>query len=112
MLTFKQYLDSKDQLKNRLEQTPYSIREYEIKKYCSISLGENEQDKIIVGLKPKQKIIVEWLYTDINNPDIVGIKIQGRNTLNEDQQYKMYWSSEKMRKWLARYTREGIQNGF
>lgn len=110
ILTFKDYLESKEQLIEALKQTPYTIQEYEVRKYCSITVGPSKEQKQIVGLKPKQKIVVEWLYQDINNPKPISVCFKGVKTLTEDDQFKMFWSSEKMKKWISKHTKEGIQN--
>ena len=49
-LTFKQYLESKEQLLKAIENTPISLVEYEVKKYCNLSIGETEDDKELIGL--------------------------------------------------------------
>lgn len=110
-ITFKEYLDSKTQLIEALGQTPSNVLEYEIRKYCSISTGVNKDAKQVIGLKPKQKIIIEWLYEDINNPKVTTVCFKGVNDINEGQEFKLFWSSDKTRKWLSKNTKEGLQNG-
>lgn len=104
-LTFKQYLDSKDQLLKAIENTPVSIIEYEVSKYCSLTLGETEEDKQLVGLKPKHRVIVEWRYTSIDNPTPENIRIQGVKDVDEDESYNTFWSGTKLQKWLLRHTK-------
>lgn len=102
-LTFREYLDSKKQLRKAIEQTPVAVKEYEIRKYCSIALGETKEDAMNVALKPKQTIIVEWRYDNINDPTIISIKFKGVQAL--DEQYQTFWTSSKMKKWLGRHTK-------
>lgn len=104
-LTFKQYLDSKDQLLKAIENTPVSIVEYEVKKYCSLTIGEDEESKVIVGLKPKQKVIVEWHYTSVDNPTPEYVRLVGLKETDEAEKHDVFWSGVKLTKWLSRHTR-------
>lgn len=104
-LSFKQYLESKTQLRQAIDQTPVAVNEYEVRKYCSIALGESKDDAKIIGLKPKQKIIVEWRYDNINDPTIVNIKLQGVIALDETEEFETFWTTAKFKKWLARHTK-------
>jgi hypothetical protein len=106
-LSFKEYLQSKLQLRQAIEQTPRTVVEYEVRKYCSIALGENKEEGKIVGLKPKNKLIVEWRYDVINNPTIVYIKFKDVQALDEQEEFQTFWPSTKLKKWLSRHTREG-----
>lgn len=110
-LTFKQYLDSKQQLRQAIENTPVSIVEYEVRKYCSIAVGEAKEDSTLVGLKPKQKVVVEWRYDSMEDPTIVHIKFKDVKQLDEDEEHQMFWTSAKLKKWLARHTKEGQNHG-
>lgn len=104
-LTFKQYLDSKEQLLKAIENTPVSTVEYEVKKYCSLTLGESEDSKIIVSLKPKQKVIVEWHYNNVDNPTPEYVRLVGLKETDEDEKHDVYWTGSKLTKWLSRHTR-------
>lgn len=105
--TFKQYLDSKQQLLKAIENTPISIEEYEIKKYCSLVLGETEDEKSLVALKPKQKIVVEWEYTSVNDPTPNSIKFVGVKDVDQDERFSTFWSGNKLQKWLVRHAKRG-----
>ncbi len=110
-LTFKQYLDSKEQLLKAIENTPISVVEYEIRKYCNMTIGENETEKELISLKPRNNIIVEWRYDDINNPTPIAVKFKGLKTLDEGEQFPMFWSSSKLQKWLLRHAHQGVNHG-
>lgn len=110
-LTFKQYLESKEQLRKAIANVPTSILEYEIRKYCTISLGETEEEKITLSLKPKQKIIVEWRYDDIHDPSPETIKFVGVKDVDLDETYETFWSGNKLTKWLLRHATRGENNG-
>ena len=104
-LTFKQYLDSKDQLLKAIENTPVSIVEYEVSKYCSLTLGESEDSKMVINLKPKQKVILEWHYITIANPTPEYVRLVGLKETDEDEKHDVYWTGSKLTKWLSRHTR-------
>lgn len=105
-LTFKQYLESKEQLLKAIGNTPVSVVEYEVKKYCSLTLGESEEDKSLMSLKPKQKIIIEWRYTSVDNPTPEAIKFVGVKDVDEDEVHSTHWTGTKLQKWLVRHAKQ------
>lgn len=109
-LTFKQYLEGKEQLRKAIENTPMTIVEYEVRKYCSIAIGESKEDGMIVGLKPKQKLIIQWRYDNLENPTPDYVKFVGVTSLDEEQQ-PLFWSGQKLHKWLIRHAKEGQIHG-
>lgn len=110
-LTFKQYLDSKEQLLKAIENTPKAVYEYEVKKYCSLTLGETEEEKRLVGLKPKNRVVVEWRYDSIVDPTPETIRILGPKEIDEDEKFATFWSGSKLAKWLSRHAKQGENNG-
>lgn len=110
-VTFKQYLESKSQLLKAIENTPTAIVEYEVCKYCSLTIGESDDDKSLVGLKPKNKILIEWRYDNIDEPTPVSIKFIGSKDVDLDEQFNTFWSGNKLQKWLSRHAKEGQNNG-
>lgn len=102
-LTFRQYLESKDQLLKAIENTPVALVEYKVKKYCSLPVGETEDEKEVVGLKPQHKVIVEWRYDDINNPTPESIQIIGPTDIDDGERFATFWAGSKLRKWLMRH---------
>lgn len=111
-LTFKQYLDSKDQLLKAIENTPVSTAIYEVKKYCSLPLGEADDDKSLIGLRPKQTLVVEWHHISVENPTPNSIRVVGAKDIDENTIYDTEWSGSKLKKWLARHTSQGESNEF
>lgn len=111
-LTFKQYLESKEQLLKAIENTPTAIIEYEVKKYCSLTVGETEEEKQLIGLKPKHKIVVEWLYNSVHNPSPNSIRVVGPKDVNEDEKLLTFWSGTKLSKWLTRHATKEENNGY
>jgi hypothetical protein len=110
-LTFKEYLASKDQLRKAMENTPIAVIEYEVRKYCSLTIGESEDEKELVGLKPKQKVIVEWKYDNVDNPTPSSITFVGLKEVSEDEKHVTFWPGTKLQKWLSRHAKEGQNNG-
>lgn len=104
--TFKQYLESKEMLREAVKNTPQRSAEYLIRKYCKFPVGESKENNQYISLKPKQKIIVEWLYNDVYNPTIVNVKFDGLENISSEEEFQTYWSGMKLQKWLLRNTRE------
>jgi len=100
-ITFKEYLDSKERLREAIKQTPTQIVEYTVNKYCKFPVGENKEEKEYLSLKPKQTLIVEWHYEDINNPTPSSIKLKESEDI-----FSTYWNGKKLEKWLIRNTKE------
>lgn len=105
-LTFKQYLDSKKRLREAIKQTPVRKAEYVMRKYCKLPVGESKDDKLYVALKPKHKLIIEWNYRDIDNPDLVSISFENVDGISNEEDFESFWSDERFKKWLLRNTRE------
>lgn len=108
MLTFKDYLKSKETLREAVNDTPRQVSHYSVNKYCKLIVGESKDDKEQINLKPNQTIIVEWLYSDIDNPTPLKITFEGINTDIDASEYTSYWKSCKLQKWLIRNTRKEI----
>lgn len=104
-LTFKQYLEGKDQLKQAIHNTPVTIVEYEIRKYCTLSIGESNDEVRLVPLKPKHSIVVEWLHDNPSNPTPMNIRFIGIEEL--DEEHPVFWTGIKLKKWLDRHAKEG-----
>lgn len=111
-LTFKQYLESREQLLKAIEKIPTTIVEYEVRKYCTLPIGENDTEKETISLKPKHRIIVEWRYDDINNPTPLSLQfVGGIKNIDESEQYSIFWPGNKLQKWLVRHAQEGVNYG-
>lgn len=105
-LTFKDYLESKEKLREAVSKTPQRTASYNVRKYCKLIVGESKEAKDQVALKPNHKIVVEWLYTDVDNPTIVSMTFEGVKEVEPDQEYATYWEGSKLMKWLNRNTTE------
>lgn len=107
LISFGQYMASKQQLRDAANSTPHEVVEYTIKRYCKLIVGSDKSEKQQIPLKPKNKIKVEWLYLDVNNPRPMKIMFEGIECLEEDT-YKTYWKSEKLKQWLNKNAIEEI----
>jgi len=108
-LTFKEYLESKEKLREALRNTPQRNAQYIVRKYCKLVIGETKEEKEYINLKPNQTILIEWLYNDADNPTVLGIKFDGVRNVDSDDDYRTYWDGMKLQKWLLRNTREKTQ---
>lgn len=105
-LSFKEYLDSKQKLREAIEKTPRREAVYNVRKYCKLIIGESKEEKSQITLKPNQKISVDWLYENLDNPTPVSIKFAGIEDVDNSQPFETYWQGNKLLKWLARNTNE------
>ena len=101
-LTFKEYIESKEKLRRAIQETPVASTYYVVKKYCKIRIGESREYRSEVALKPKQTIIVEWRYDDINNPNPISITL---DDISQEEK-PIYWSGQKLKNWLSKNTIE------
>ena len=106
-LTFKEYLESKVKLREAVQNTPQRVARYNVRKYCKLVLGE-KTEKQYVNLKPKQHVLVEWLYDDEDKPTLVGIQFEGVAEVDPEDTFDTYRGGERLQKWLLRNTREEI----
>lgn len=109
-IPLKQYVDSKRQLLSAIERTPTSIMEYEIRKYCTIPLGE-EGEADVIALKPKHVVVVEWVYHDPQHPTPEKITVLDKDQRTVTENHEVFWSGDKLNKWLMRYAKSGISAG-
>lgn len=105
-LSFKEYLDSKRKLREALNRIPERTAQYTVRKYCKLVIGESKQDKRYIPLKPNQKIFVDWLYDNFDNPTIRSIHFEGVKDIDPQQQFGTLWEGYKLQDWLYRNARE------
>lgn len=106
-LSFKQYLASKEKLREAIKQTPIQIIEYTVKRYSKLPIGESKATREYVALCPKQKIFVEWEYTNIDDtPTPLSVSFAGVRDLLEGEQHSVLWDGDKLQEWLSKNTAE------
>jgi len=98
-LTFKEYINSKEQLIDSLKNEPVGVQNYVVSNYCKLSIGESIKDKNIQLLKPNDNIQVEWNYSNKESPDCIAIIIEGKS-------HDMYWKNEKIATWIKKNTKD------
>lgn len=98
-ISFSDYIRSKQQLREALQQDPIHTVTYEVRKYCRIPLGETKGSKEYYNLKPKQRISVKWKYSD---PDSIPEPMSVTIPLEEDtSNLSTFQSGERLLKWLS-----------
>lgn len=108
-LTFKEYLDTKQKLREAVENTPQRQARYKVRKYCKLVVGESKDEKQYISLKPKQTIVVEWMYNDFDNPTVMNIQFEDVKDVDSDSEYDTFWAGERLQRWLLRNTFEQNQ---
>lgn len=98
-LSFKDYIDSKNKLKEALGNIPVTKNSYEVIKYLKIPIIENGE-KIYLSLKPSDKLFVVWEYHDTTNMSPTPASI----LVNNEQYIKPSWSNAKIKKWFESNT--------
>lgn len=102
-LSFKEYLESKETLRDALKETPKTKVEYEVNKYCTFPIGDPATRQTI-KLKPRNKLLISWLHEDIKNPKALKVSFEGTDSDNTDEQPT--WSDTKLLKWLLNNTNQ------
>lgn len=101
-LSFKEYLSSKQKLRESILKTSHCSATYSITKYCRLPIIEDDI-KNIVSLKPNQFIIVEWFYENNNiTPIPISIIIEDATNNIDISTFNTTWSGNKLLKWLKK----------
>ena len=103
-LTFKQYLESKDQLLKAIGNRPIQIIEYQIDKYCSLEVGKHE-DRQVLQLRPKNKLVVEWQFESADDlkPTALSISVKDSSIIDPNLEFTPA-DNEKLIRWVTRHT--------
>ena len=104
-LSFKEYLDSKEQLKEAIARSPIQSHVYQITKYCKLAI-DIDGKKTEVYLKPKQTISVAWSYRDVHDANPTPITVSFHDTTNMDEidKYNFAWPANKVGTWIDNNT--------
>ena len=108
-LTFKEYIASKQQLREAVKSTPRQEITYTVRKYCKLVVGEHKEEKEQINLKPDQTITVKWLYEDFDNPTPLSIVFEGVDAIDSDNTFNTSWQGFRLERWLSRNAREEIK---
>lgn len=110
-IPLKQYVDSKRQLLAAADTSvPTTIMEYDVRKYCTLPVGD-EEDPIILALKPRHMLAVEWVYEDQASPTPTKVEVFDRDTMDLIETEDVFWSGDKLNKWLMRHAKDGVSRG-
>lgn len=90
-LSFKEYYESKLELKQQNESTVIFKTTHDIGKYCKVPFMISES-KVYVSLKPRDSMVVEWKRT---SNDIVPLSFNINGV-----EYLPSWNSSKMKTWV------------
>lgn len=109
-ISFKEYYKlSKQQLVEAVNTTPSVVNNYNVRSYCKLPLLNEDSEEVVVNLKPKQKISINWLYEDINNPTCVSVSFDGVKEIESYISLKTKWKTKKMIEWLNKNTNQQDQ---
>lgn len=105
-LSFSEYFLSKQKLLEHAEDSPRIYSHYTITSYRKIPLLENYEnnEKIYLSFKPKDKIKILWEYENIHFPTALTVIV-----INEDGTQKTYypcWGSKKLLTWVNTHAQE------
>ena len=103
-ISFKEYVASKKKLLEAVKETPIASLTYSVKKYCKIRVGESKENRQEIALKPRQTLIIEWRYDDINEPEPVSIIFEDIGP----EEHDVYWNGNKLKDWLYKNAIEDI----
>jgi len=105
-MSFKQYLASKEALREAVKKTPKQSNSYTVARYCNFVIGENKEERQSINLKPNQTITIDWLYEDVDNPSAINVMFEGVKDIDPVEEMTPMWTDQKIQKWLIRNTEQ------
>lgn len=105
-LTFKQYIETKQKLREAIERTPKQTVSYSMTKYCKMIVGESKDEKVYIPLKPKNKITVDYLYINEDAPVITGVHVEDVEEVDPEFTYSVFWENERFIRWLEKNAKQ------
>jgi len=104
-LSFKEYIESKEQLKEAIAKSPIQAHTYMVTKYCKLAI-DIDGKKTEVYLKPKQLISVAWSYRDVHdaNPTPITVSFLDIPNMDEVDKYNFVAPSNKVIAWIDNNT--------
>lgn len=97
-ISFKEYMESKRKLLEAIKETPIASLKYSVTKYCKMRVGETTDKRYEVALKPRQTILVEWKFDDIQQPEPISIIFDDISP----EEHEVYWTGTKLTEWLSK----------
>ena len=105
-LSFKEYVESKNKLREAVKNIPQRTARYNMRKYGRLPIDEGEDDKQYINLKPKNTIVIHWLYEDFDNPTVVKLTFSNTDGIDENQQFNIQWTGKRLMNWLHKNAQE------
>lgn len=101
-LTFKEYLQAKEQLRAAIDKQPKQVLNYKVTKYCKFPVLLDSK-RIDVDLRPGYLFSISWLYKNIDDksPEPISIII---DINNNEEEVLPFWKQAKLATWLTKNT--------
>lgn len=99
-LTFKEYVETKNQLLEALKQDPMAVQHYRLKKHTRL-LADNEG----INLRPFDKVQMIWRYDRETM-----VPQQYESVIVNDKPIEISWAHTKMLTWLKNHCVEHISH--
>jgi hypothetical protein len=106
-ITFREYFESIQVLKNAVNAVPKKTSNYSLTKYCKLPILEADTNKNYISLKPKDVLEITWEYHNPDSPTPTSIKIISEN--QEKTTIYPAWSHAKFFKWVNNSTNELVE---
>lgn len=104
-ISFKEYIESKTDLLDAINNVPQKKVTYEVTKYCQLPIGESKEESELIKLKPNQKITINWIQPKTSRfPMLTYLMFEDSMTL--DDRYKCPLIENKLAKWLLTNTKQ------
>ncbi len=103
-LTFKQYLEEKEKLVEKIAENPRQTIHHIMRSYKHVDIITENNELIRVKLKPDDVLIVDWLYESPYDkfPEPTKVIIEKKN--GEKYQGKPKNNKVKFNKWISKYS--------
>lgn len=98
-ISFAEYLNSKEKLREAVTRSPQRVTAYQIKSYCRLMV-ESNGSKQYLPLCPRQIVKVIWLYENRRKPIPIRIYFENVKSVDPDLRFYTHWSGEKLTNWL------------
>ena len=102
-LSFKQYWESKEALREAGNKNMSYLKTYKVNKYCKVPVFESNRREYL-NLKPKDLIELEWEYDSLLKTN----KLKKFSIIEEENKIQkcIVWNSKKIAEWVNSSTFE------
>lgn len=104
-LSFKEYCQSKENLRLAADTIPQITETYELMKYCKFPVVTDEEgDKQYVQMRPKDTIEIVWEFLNPESPTAKKVTV---STDEEDEtRVQPAWGNTKLSSWVNKNTKK------